>query len=635
MNWTMPTEFPDLSTARGIAVDIETRDDSLKQMGPGVRRGGYIVGIAVVTSDKEFRAYYPIAHDDGPNLNKSRVLAWLRDELKRDQPKIGANLLYDFDYLTHAGVIIGGDRWLDVQNAEPLIDENAGSYSLDTLAKKYLDRSKLTSSLESECKERGFKGKAASNIWQLPASVVGPYAIEDAELSIDILMKQIPILHENGLYELFKAETYLMPLLLHMRRIGVRLDIEKLEQTIKAYKIKLRKLKVQLNKLAGFDVQCWASSSLLLAFENNSLDYPLTAKTKKPSFTKDFLAKHEHPLPKLIHEVRSIDKFISTFLEGQMQNYQVDGRIHSLFNQLRSTEYGTVTGRFSSSHPNLQFIPKRDNELGPLCRSMFIPEEDCLWGQADYSQIEYRIFAHFAMGPGADEFRKQYNETPEIDYHQWCADVAGIERRLAKNINFGIIYGMGLKLLAKQLSLPIDEARDFLEQYNQKVPFLRTTTRRCGSVAENRGFVRTILGRRRRFDKFEPADRKLSGLVSQNKNQAVLRKEIRAFIQSNPTKDYSSGIQRAGTFKALNAVVQGSAADMLKVAMVNCWREGIFKTLVPHLTVHDELDVSIPQTPEGHEAWNELILIMQEAIPLKVPVLVDATTGSSWGKQDE
>jgi len=633
MTWIMPTEFPDLSAAKGIAVDIETRDPDLQSKGPGVRRDGYIVGIGIVTDDKEFKAYYPIAHDEGPNMNKSAVLAWLSDELGReDQPKIGANLLYDIDYLTAAGVDVKGN-WLDVQNAEPLINENIRRYNLDALALKYLGKKKLSDKLIQACKDRELKGKPHSNIWRLPAAVVGPYCIEDAELSLDILECQLPILHAENIYELFRVETYLMPLLLRMRQTGVRLDTTKLEKVIKKFKAKLRKQTVELSQMVGFKVEPWTSSSLTLAFDKLGLSYPLTPKTKKPSFTRGFMENHEHPFARMVVDVRRLHKFIGTFLEGQMQSQLIGDRIHCQFNQLRGNEYGTVTGRFSSSHPNLQFIPARDEELGPLCRSMFIPEEGCSWVKADYSQIEYRIFAHYAIGTGAEDFRDTYNENPDIDYHQWCADKAGISRKNAKTINFGLLYGMGVRLLAHNLNLPIDEAKDFLQSYHAEVPFLRTTSRKAMDVANRRGYVRTILNRRRRFQTWEPSDRMLATKIIGNSDPEIIRAAVRRAIgQAGKNHNYSSGIQRQGTYKALNAIVQGSSADMIKKAMVDCWRAGIFDTLTPHLTVHDELDVSVPDTKDGAEALQEMLILMRDAIELKVPVIVDCETGPSWGE---
>jgi len=376
-------------------------------------------------------------------------------------------------------------------------------------------------------------------------------------------------------------------------------------------------------------VNYWAAASLAEAFKKLGIKFPLTPKTRKPSFTKPFLETCPHPISDKILECRSVDKFVGTFLEGQMSSQMINGRIHALFNQQRSDEYGTVTGRFSSSHPNLQFIPARDDELGPLCRSMFIPEEGCVWGKADYSQIEFRIFAHYALGPGADEFRRQYQEIPDVDFHQWCADTAHISRKHAKTINFGLLYGMGLKSAAKQLGIPVDEAREFMELYHNKLPFIRATSRHAMAAADRRGYVRTILKRRRRFNMYEPADWEFSQVTPAIRNKELMEQTVARAVKNGQCS--TAGVRRAGTYKALNAIVQGSSADMIKKAMVDCWRAGVFNTLVPHLTVHDELDVSIPDTPEGHAAFDEMLVLMRDTIPLRVPVIVDGEKGDNWG----
>jgi len=634
MSWSMPSEFPDLSGAKALAVDIETRDDDLKSQGPGVRRGSYVVGVALSTSDGEFSEYYPVAHDEGPNLNGEAVMGWLRQELGRSQPKVGANLLYDFDFLEEAGVVAGG-KWLDVQNAEPLIDEDSeGGYGLDDLAKKYLGKAKLLGSLSQEMIERGLKGNPRASIWRLPASVVGPYAIEDARLSMEVLKKQLPILKSEKVHEVFKMETALMPLLLRMRRGGVRIDSKKLNKVVDEFKSRKKRAEEAMSDLAGFEVQVWAAASVQAAFEAAGVEYPKTPKTGKPSFTKDFMKSHEHPLPRAIEECRTLDKFITTFLVGGMQEKVIDGRIHCMFNQLKGDEYGTVSGRFSSSHPNLQNVPVKDPELGPLCRSMFVPEEGCLWGRADYSQIEFRLFAHFSRGPGSEEFQERYRSDPKTDYHQWCADKAGITRKRAKHINFGLIYGMGIALLAESLSLSLDEAREFVKDYTDKMPFMRATQRTATETASTKGFVRTVMGRRRRFQEWEPTDRRLSGRIKRSRDKAEVVSLIRQAALDDK-KDYSSGVQRHGTYKALNAVVQGSAADIMKKSMVDCWKDGVFDVLTPHLTIHDELDVSVPDSKEGREAFSRMLELMEGAVELKVPLTVEATLGRWWGDADE
>lgn len=631
----LPGSFPDLSGAKVISVDIETRDDDLIEKGPGVRRDAYVIGVSIATNNG-FCEYYPVAHDEGPNLNKKAVFSWLKNELNRpSQIKLGANLLYDFDFLAEQGVQVMGP-WYDVQIAEPLLDENnAGNYNLGALAKKYLGEAKEETELEAYCAGHGWKGKVQKHLWKIPPEMVARYARQDVRLPIKIFEKQKPILKAEELWDLFLLETRLSPLLLQMRRTGVRVDEVKLNHAIIEYKKRLRRTYAELKKLVGFEINYQAAEDIAKAFDRLKIKYPLTLKTRKPSFTREWLRAHDHPLAQLITACRTLYKFIGTFLEGSIKDQLINGRVHCLFNQLLSDEYGTVTGRFSCSHPNLQFIPARDEELGPLCRSMFIPEKGCHWGKADYSQVEFRIFAHYAIGPGSDNFRAEYVRDPHIDYHQWCADKTAKPRRKAKDINFGLIYGMGLAKLARQLGLSKPEAEKFLQEYNEKIPFMKTTFQAASNTALSRGYVKTILNRRRRFTTWAPVDYALTKRVDAVRDKSLMINLVNKMVKETLAKGKippRPGVQRAYTHKALNAIIQGSAADLMKKAMVDCYEAGLFDILFPHLTVHDELDNSVPKTREGEEAFHEQIHIMETAIPFKVPIIVDHMLIKNWGE---
>jgi DNA polymerase I-like protein with 3'-5' exonuclease and polymerase domains len=634
-NWTLPDEFPDLSAAKILSVDIETHDDDLKAKGPGVRRGAYIVGVALATDDG-WSGYYPVAHDEGPNLNKRAVFRWLKRELgRKNQPKLGTNLLYDADFLAHVGVVMRGP-WYDVQNAEPLIDENArGRYNLNALGLKYVNEGKDETLLKDECKRRKLRGDPQRHLWRFPARLVAPYALKDVDLPLHVFHEQRKILNSEDTWDLFLMETHLSPLLLQMRRRGVRLDEDRLERTIVEYEKELMVAKHRLKKLAGHDVEYWAAESLAKAFDKVGVRYGRTPKTNAPSFTKDFLKTVEHPIGSLVRQCREIDKFIGTFLKGQMRDQVIDGRVHPQFHQLKSDDHGTVTGRLSGSHPNPQFIPKRDDKYGPLCRSMFVPEEDHMWGRADYSQVEFRLFAHYARGSGAEKFREEYRRNPRIDYHAWCAEEAGIKRGPAKTTNFSIIYGVGIKALAKKLEMTGNDTRMFLERYHNMLPFAKHTLRLVSERAANRGWIRTVLKRRRRFHLWEPADWELAQKVPAVRDRETMmklvqRKIAEAHEERKPTP--RPGVRRAGAYKALNALIQGSAADLIKKAMTDAHAAGLFDVLPLHLTVHDELDNSVPRTRRGKEAWRELVHTMENAIPFKVPIIVDAELGKNWSE---
>jgi DNA polymerase I-like protein with 3'-5' exonuclease and polymerase domains len=299
----------------------------------------------------------------------------------------------------------------------------------------------------------------------------------------------------------------------------------------------------------------------------------------------------------------------------------VSGRIHCNFNQLRSDAYGTVSGRFSSSNPNLQNIPARDPVMGPLLRSVFIPEEDHDWGSADWSQIEYRFCVHYAhLTPGIDASVAvdMYRNDANTDFHQLAAEISGVERKKAKSVNFGVVYGMGVATMAAQLGCSFDEAEKILTTFHTEMPFLKaiydTATRR----AAQKGHITTILGRRRRFTKWE-----YNNKLFNCKDDALLEK------LEHPSR---YGVRRAQTHKALNALLQGSAADLMKQAMVEMYESGLFEVLVPHITVHDEMNVSIPRTAIGTEAFKEMQHIMETSMPLAVPVFASASTGNNWSE---
>jgi len=604
-DWTPPAELPRLREARVVSIDLETYDPHLQERGPGwATRDGHIVGIAVATEDGG-RWYLPMRHEvGGGNIDPQVVLRWAKDELTREgQLKVGANLIYDLGWLAAEGVRIP-PPYYDVQWAEALLDEHRESYSLDAIAKDYGLGGKDTAELYDWC-ARAYGGRAdhrqRANIYRAPAALVGPYAEQDADLPLRIRERQIPRIRELDLERLLDLEHRLIPLLLAMRFRGVRIreDWRRVRDELRA--------RMQVPE----GVEIWAASSLAAYCERKGISYPRTAKGQ-PSFTKAWLEKH---LPE-IAAARRIDKACSVFFDGYMGK-AVNGRIHCEFHPLRGDRGGTVSGRFSSSNPNLQNIPSRDPELGPLIRSLFIPEEGCLWAKLDYSQIEYRLLAHYARGEGADAVREAYRRDPRTDFHARVAEMSGLDRKSAKGLNFGMIYGQGLLTTAQTLGVSVEEAQAFREQYFKDAPFVKFTFDWVSRVASRRGWIRSIGGRYHRFPYWEPMDAHDAGWLPR---EQALRK-------------WGHRIRRARTHKALNALLQGSAADIMKMAMVQIWESGVCDVLgAPHLTVHDELDFSMPDTPEGREAIAEVKRIMETCIELQVPLVVDVELGPSWGE---
>lgn len=630
--WRPPSYLPDLSRARCISVDCETYDPDLITHGPGWARGrGHIVGVAI-GADGGGRWYFPIRHEIEPedNWDPEVVLSWLRHTLSNPkQPKVGANLLYDIGWLRHEGVTVSGEL-VDVQFAEALLDERA-DVNLETLGQKYLGEGKESNLLYEWCaKYYGGKpnDRQRANIYRSPPRLAGPYAESDADLPLRVASTMYPLLVREGLLGLFQMECALIPMLVDMRFAGVRVNVPHAEELREVLLGRAQEEHRKLRHLAGFDVDINSAESLSRAFDTIGLSYGRTAKGR-PSFTKAFLEGVKHPMADCIREIRKCDKLRGTFIESYILNSHIDGMVYGQFHPLRGDGTGTRSGRFSSSNPNLQNIPSRDDELAPLIRGLFIPDEGhAAWRKYDYSQIEYRFLIHYACGPGSDEVRNHFNANPDTDYHEMALDLVAPQagwdistgelrkhwRRPIKNINFGLIYGMGVDKLAGDLGLNRAEGKALFAAYHKGVPFAKATMDACAEEAQQSGIITTILGRRSRFDLWEPS-RWGDDTVAIPYEQAILR--------------YGS-IRRAYTHKALNRRLQGSAADLMKVAMLRCYQDGVFdETGIPRLTVHDELDFSDPGGKD--EAFREMKHIMETAIPLRIPVRADGDIGPDWG----
>jgi len=636
--WVAPTEFPDLRKADEIAIDLETRDPDLKKLGSGSITGnGEVVGIAVAVDG--YKNYFPIAHGTGPNMDRDKVLKWFKDVCESPATKIFHNAMYDVCWIRNLGIKING-LIVDTMIAASLIDENRFSYTLNSLSWLYLSKGKNESLLNQAAKERGLDPKA--DMWKMPASEVGAYAEEDAALTLELWNYFKRIIIEDELQDIFNLETDLFPCLVDMRFLGVRVDVSKANQLKTVMAVKEENLLQQIKIETGVDTQIWAARSIEKVFQKLNLPYDVTEKTGSPSFTKNFISKHNHPVVRMIAEARKINKVSTTFIDTILK-HEHNGRIHADINQIRSDEGGTVTGRFSYSNPNLQQIPARDPDTGPLIRSLFIPEEGCKWGTFDYSQQEPRLVAHYALRFGYDTAQviaDSYENDPSTDFHQIVADMAQIERKEAKTINLGLFYGMGKAKLQNELGVSKEKADELFNQYHSQVPFVKELMTGVMEAAQEKGRIKTLLGRRCRFPKYEPILRGSDWgtfvpaqdhdtiLELQKMGPHELDEDGKVLLDANlkPKKNYwyRNPIRRAFTYKALNKLIQGSAADMTKKAMVNLYKEG----LIGHIQIHDELDFSI----ESDAQADKIKQIMEHAVELKVPNKVDYESGPNWGE---
>ena len=602
----MPDGLKDLIGYKEIAIDLETNDPGLITSGSGSVVGrGHIAGIAVAVEG--WSGYYPIQHENGGNIDKKLVFGWLQEILNQENTTfIFHNAMYDVCWLRAAGLIIKG-KIVDTMIAASLVNENRFKFDLNSLAKEYVGIGKDENVLRIAAKDFGVDPKA--EMWRMPAMYVGEYAERDAEVTLKLWQRLSIELHNEELMDIFNLETKLFPCLVDMRFKGVRVDLEHAAKLKKNLIIREDKILKNIKDLVGFDIEINAARSIAKGFDKLKLPYDRTEKSNEPSFTKNFLQNHPHPLPKAIADAREINKARTTFIDS-ITKHSSKGRIHADINQIRSDQGGTVTGRFSMSNPNLQQIPARHPELGPMIRSIFIPEEKCKWGTFDYSQQEPRILVHYAKLQnleGVDEIVDAYNEG-DADFHQVVADMAGIERKQAKTINLGLMYGMGKNKLMSELGLQKEAAEKLIKQYHAKAPFVKQLMDNVTRKAENRGKIRTLGGRACHFNFWTPTQ---FGVFT-------------PLPLEQARKEYDEPLKRAFTYKALNKLIQGSAADMTKKSMVALYENGI----IPHIQIHDEVDISI-ESPEQAE---KIIEIMESAVTLKVPNKVDYESGKNWGE---
>tara|TARA_R110000822_G_scaffold101926_7_gene228287 strand:+ start:1673 stop:3589 length:1917 start_codon:yes stop_codon:yes gene_type:complete len=619
--WSPPEEFPDLSQAKHIAIDLETCDPDIKTLGPGwATDNGIVVGVAVATDF--YKGYFPIAHEGGGNIDKRLTNRWLKDVLALPCDKIFHNAQYDVGWLRRMGHTING-RIIDTMLVASLLDENRFSYSLNAVGFDFINKTKSEKGLVQAAVEFGLDPKA--EMWKLPSCYVGPYAEGDAELTLELWNYFKTEISNQGLTTVFDLETALLPCLVDMTWNGIRVDLNKTEKTRQSLIQEEKQILKKIKDETKVHVEMWASASIARVFDTLALEYPRTEKGS-PSFTRVFLSEHKHPIPQQIAKVREINKIHGTFLNTIQKHVAKDGRIHSHINQVRGDNGGTVSGRISMNNPNMQQIPARHPQFGKMVRSLFLPEEDQQWASIDFSQQEPRILVHYSQAyndsqkigilRGVDEFVTNYRDNPkDTDFHTLVAEMADIPRKTAKVINLAMMYGMGVFKLSQQLDISKDEAKELTTQYHSRVPFVKglqeVVMQRLNSRTSE-GFLRSLLGRKLRFDLWEPDSFQMSKALKREEAIAVHGETAR--------------LKRAYTYKALNRLIQASAADQTKKAMLKVYEHGI----TPLLQVHDELCCSVRTQEEAKEIQE----IMENALPLEIPSVCDLEMGTSWGTID-
>lgn len=645
--WKVPKVFPSLADEEVIALDVETHDPGLdpkEDRGPGWGRGeGFIVGIAIAAG--RHRLYLPIRHKEEAkdNLNISEVLDYCRHEFgRREQLKTGFNLPYDIGWLSQEGVTVHGNLWCCQTVESQIIKTNSSTIienNLDAVAKRYLgpDTGKTSDELCRWLWEYYGKGGSPSAaqlngmrkyIYRTPPRLCGPYAIGDVDLPLAILEQQRPVVEDAGLTTVCDLENALIPVIVAMRKKGVHTDRHAAEVADAKLTIEIGDLQKQINHVAGKVINPGSSAEVGLAFKKLGIHLP-TTKTGQYSVAEKVLKNVQHPLAQMVLDIESLKKFQKTFIRGAVLNKAVNNIVYGEFLPLTA-----ITGRFSSRHPNLQNIPSR-KAIAKVIRAIFTPRnmsDSSHWRKYDYSSIEARLLAHFAVGVGSKELRDEYNRDPDTDYHNFTQkmirSVMGIEveRKQVKNINFACIYGGQDKKLASMLGLGPEEGTKFMETYHSALPYIKTTMGYISKVVQEQGETRTILGRRVKFEEWVPTARRKEG------ESAPVPVDLETAYMM-----WGSQIKRADSYKGLNYVIQGSAADLMKAAMVMCYEQGIFDvTGIPSLVVHDELDFEVAeQTDDVHKAFEEMVNVMQTAIPFRVPVRVAGEWGMNWSDLED
>lgn len=579
--WVAPKEPPCLDDVELMAVDTETHDPHLKDLGPGfLRKDAFIVGASVATEDAQW--YFPIKHSQG-NCTWD-VERWLQETMAHGQTKIFANAQYDLEALWSIKAEPAGDC-IDILVDQALIDEEfEPGYSLDAVAKEWLGVGKVDDELLNMAQHYGAQDIIAAKqmMSYLPAGVVGHYAETDARRTFDVHLKQRAYMKEHQLTHVAELERDIIPLAWQMRRNGIRFDRERAEELNREWTLQEDVLLDDLRK-TGYIVLPWSSQSIGEYCDRHAIVYNRTPKGNA-SFSKDFFTDHRDPTLKIIGQFREVNKMRRDFIEPWLLASRHTGRLHARWHQTATEDGGTRSGRFACTDPNLQQVPVRDAYFGPLLRALFLAETGESFLKGDYSGQEIRVAVHYALKlkcTGVEAVVKQYLENKAFDFHGMVAEMANIERVDAKTLALGNLYGMQVDKAMLSLGMGRAAAQEAYNNYFRIAPYFKELAEIATTRAENRGYVRTFYGRCRHFK-----DKKL-------------------------------------THKALNSIIQGTSADMVKAAMVSVYKE---TGRVPLLQVHDELCYSVPSVKEG----SEIIHIMETAIELAVPMLIEAKYGEHW-----
>jgi len=616
-----------------LAIDTETHTPRLKTHGPMCIQGeDYAIGISIAAPDG-FAAYYAVRHNEGngPTHILDFLRAWCAVPTNL---AIMANARFDIEMLWSLGIHVKCQAH-DVLAVDALIDENHQNYNLNAISERYGLGSKDKSGMETWMLEHKISSPHNrkkidwGRMREVPPEIVRPYAEQDARLTLGCYQAQLPLIAAHRIGRVVKLESDLLPVLWDMRLEGVPVDMDRAVQLEiemraqgEAYLNTVRQSHPRFNPMAAASLEQYVESFSV---------YPPRTFTGKPSVTNEWL--EQTGIQELIDvaHYRQAEKIRRDFVQAVVLETAHKGKIHTSWASTRgssSSAYdkedpdGTRTGRIASRNPNLSQIPRRHPLLGPMMRSMFKPRQGEVWHKADYSSQEPRITLHYATKyklPGAEDLANRYYLDKQLDYHQVVTDMVNaisrrqIDRDKGKTINLAVVYGLGRARLADRLSLDLEQTEALMATYHRAIPYVKPLQAKTKAFADKHGYINTEMGRRRRFDLWEEA-----GFNPVQRKKALPKDQALA--------EYTY-VQRAMTYKALNAAVQGTGAEMMKLALVNLHAE----KLTPLISLYDECDSSIPNDPA---IGKRICEIMEHAIPLLIPQHVEAKIGKDWACKD-
>lgn len=642
--WEAPTSLPDLTNRGNITIDLETKDDGLSaKKGPSwYRQGGWVTGVTISVPGRSF--YAPVRLPETYCLDHDTIGDWIRHHIrwsKMHERRVRFhNAPYDLGWMWSEWGIEPDFDVDDTLGMAFILNENELEYNLDACCKREHIKGKDEFMLRAAAEAYGFDPK--SDMWKLPGRFQAPYAEQDGTATGELADHYTAQLDAQGLTDAYQLEADIIPLCVRMRMRGVRVNTDRAIRTqtrlISTAREALDELSREYSIGRKWDIEDVRSPIFMAKiFTREGVPYPQTAK-KHDSFANEWMSKRDHKLPQLCARASKYTDAAEKFIGNYILGYANMGRIHAEIHQFRDDRGGTITTRFSYSNPPLQQMPSRDEDIARDIRAIFEPEEGEVWAAVDYSQQEFRLMVHYAsvcQMEGADRPVSMYIEDPDTDFHNMVVAITGIVRRKAKDVNFAKAFGAGPPKFAEMVGITLEEAKVQMKEYDDKLPFVSRLAEFCQKVADRRGYIKMIDGARGRFDRWEPrwldwdkvkaqqAHRRELGLGEADMGACDI--DLANKRRDDPEHPwYGQKLRRAFTHKAMNKLIQGSAARQMKMAMRQCYREGI----IPHLQMHDELDLSVssPQTAE------RVAQIMQEVVRLVIPVKTDIDYGVNWGR---